>query len=55
MKTTGIIILGIIILILIILLTLVFQIIEFFVGAILFVVAIIFLGYLYNKVKSKLE
>lgn len=55
MKKVGIIILGVVILAVILALTLVFEIIEFFVGAILFVVAIIFLGYLYNKVKNKLD
>lgn len=55
MKKVGIIILGVIILAVILSLTLVFQIIEFVVGAILFVVALIFLGYLYTKVKNKLD
>jgi hypothetical protein len=55
MKKVGIIILGIIVLALILSLTLVFQILEFVVGAILFVVAIIVLIYLYFKVKNKLD
>ncbi|MEH6682211.1 MAG: hypothetical protein V7724_16830 [Sediminicola sp.] len=55
MKKIGIIILGIVILALILVLTLVWQVLEFFVGAILFVIAIFFLGYLYSKVKDKLD
>ena len=53
MKKIGIIILEIIILAGIAVLTLVFQVIEFFVGVILFFVAIFFLGYLYKKAKDK--
>ena len=55
MKKIGIIILAVIILAGIAVLTLVFQVIEFFVGAILFLVAIFFMGYLYKKVKDKLD
>lgn len=55
MKTVGIIILGIIILVIIAVLTLVFEILQFFVGAILFVVALIVLGYFYFKIKKKLD
>ncbi len=55
MKKIGIIILGIIILAGIAVLTLVFQVLEFIVGAILFLVAIFFLGYLFKTVKNKLD
>ncbi len=55
MKKVGIIILAVIILAGIAALTLVFKVIEFFVGAILFLVAIFFLGYLYKTVKDKLD
>jgi len=55
LKKIGIIILAVIILAGIAVLTLVFQVIEFFVGAILFLVAIFFMGYLYKKVKDKLD
>lgn len=55
MKKIGIIILAIIILAGIAALTLVFQVLEFFVGIILFIVAVFFLGYLYSKAKDKLE
>ncbi|CAM4080017.1 hypothetical protein [Gillisia limnaea] len=55
MKKIGIIILAVIILAGIAVLTLVFQVIEFFVGAILFLVVIFFLGYLFKKVKDKLD
>ncbi len=55
MKKVGIIIIGVIVLALILTLTLVFQVLEFVVGAILFVVAVIFLIYLYFKVKNKLD
>lgn len=55
MKKIGIIILAIILLPVILVLTLVFEIIEFFVGAILFIVAVFFLGYLYNKAKNKFD
>jgi len=55
MKKIGIIILGVIVLALILALTLVFQVLEFVVGAILFIIAIIFLIYLYFKVKNKLD
>lgn len=55
MKKIGIIILGIIILVFIVVLTVVMEVLEFFVGGILFLVAIFFLGYLYSKVKDKLD
>lgn len=55
MKKIGIIILAVIILAGIAALTLVFKVIGFAVGAILFLVAIFFLGYLFNKVKNKLN
>lgn len=55
MKKIGIIILAIVILAGIAALTLLFQVIEFFVGIILFIVAVFVLGYLYSKAKDKLE
>lgn len=55
MKKIGIIILAVIVLALIAILTLVMEVLEFFAGAILFVVAAIILIYLYNKVKNKLS
>lgn len=55
MKKIGIILLAVVILAGIAVLTLVFQVIEFFVGVILFFVAIFFLGYLYKKIKDKLD
>ncbi len=55
MKKIGIIILGIIILAFIVVLTVVMEVLEFFVGGILFLIAIFFLGYLYSKVKDKLD
>ncbi len=55
MKKIGIIILAVIILAWIAALTLVFQVIEFFVGVILFLVAIFFMGYLYKTVEDRLD
>lgn len=55
MKKIGLIILGIIILGAILVLTLVMEIIEFFMGAIFFVFAIVVLIYLYNKIKDKIS
>lgn len=55
MKKIGIIILAVVLLALILVLTLVMEVIEFFAGAILFIVAIFFLGYLYSKIKDKLD
>lgn len=54
MKKIGIIILGVVILGLILVLTLVMEVLEFFLGAIFFVLAIIVLIYFYNKVKDKI-
>ncbi|MGE5943625.1 MAG: hypothetical protein ACM31G_04720 [Flavobacteriales bacterium] len=54
MKKIGLIILGVIILGAILVLTLVMEILEFFVGTISFVLALIVLIYLYNKVKDKI-
>ena len=48
----GLILLGIIILGAILVLTLVMEIIEFFMGAILFVLAFVIFGYLYSKIKD---
>ena len=55
MNKVGLVILGIIILAVILVLTVVFQILEFVVGAILFVVALGVLIYLYFKIKNKLD
>ena len=55
MKKIGIIILAIVILAGIAALTLLFQVIELFVGIILFLVAIFFLGYWYKMVRDKLD
>ncbi|REG77591.1 hypothetical protein C8N25_1405 [Algoriphagus antarcticus] len=55
MKKLGLIVLGIIILGAILVITLVMEIIEFFMGAILFVLAIVILVYLYNKIKDKVS
>lgn len=55
MKKIGIIILSVVILAGIAALTLLFQVIEFFVGVILFLVAIFFLGYWYKMIKDKLD
>ncbi len=55
MKKIGLIILGIIILGAILVLTLVMKVIEFFMGAILFVLAIVVLLILYFKVKDKVS
>ncbi|MFO7720048.1 MAG: hypothetical protein R6W85_06375 [Gillisia sp.] len=54
MKKIGIIILAVIILAGIAVLTLVLEVIGYILGAILFLVAIFFLGYLFNKIKNKL-
>ena len=54
MKKVGLIILGVMILGAILILTLVMEIIEFALGAIFFVFAIVVLLYLYNKVKDKI-
>ena len=54
MKKIGIIILGVIILGIILVLTLVMEVIEFFMGAIFFVLAIIIIIYLFNKAKDKI-
>jgi len=55
MRQLGLIILGILILGAILVLTLVMNIIEFFMGAILFVLAIVILIYLYTKIKDKVS
>lgn len=55
MKKIGIVVLAIVILAVIVVLTLVLKVIEFFVGAILFIVAVFFMGYLYGKVKDKID
>ena len=55
MKKIGLIIVGIIILGAILVLTLVMKVIEFFMGAILFVLAIVVLLILYFKVKEKVS
>lgn len=55
MKKIGIVVLAIIVIAVIIVLTLVMEVIQFFVGAILFIIAIFFLGYLYSKAKDKLD
>lgn len=55
MRKTGLIVLGIIILGAILVLTLVMQVIEFFMGAIFFVLAIVILIILYNKMKDKIS
>lgn len=55
MKKIGIIVLAIVLLAVIAVLTLIFQVIEFFVGAILFIVAVFFMGYLYSKAKDRLD
>lgn len=55
MRQLGLIILGILILGAILVLTLVMNIIEFFMGAILFVLAIVILIYLYIKIKDKVS
>ena len=55
MRKIGLIILGVLILGAILVLTLVMKIIEFFMGAILFVLAIVILIILYNKIKDKVS
>lgn len=55
MKKVGIIILAVIVLGVILALTLVAQILEFAVGAVLFLVAAGVLFWLYHKVKDKLD
>ena len=55
MKKLGLIILGILILGAILVLTLVMKIIEFFMGVILFVLAVVVLIYLYTKIKDRLS
>tara|TARA_R110002012_G_scaffold96233_2_gene231930 strand:- start:11886 stop:12053 length:168 start_codon:yes stop_codon:yes gene_type:complete len=55
MRKLGLILLGVLILGAILVLTLVMKIIEFFMGAILFVLAIVILIILYNKIKDKVS
>ena len=55
MKKFGLIILGILILGAILVLTLVMKVLEFFMGAILFVLAIVILIILYTKIKDKVS
>ncbi|SFT85013.1 hypothetical protein SAMN04489724_2303 [Algoriphagus locisalis] len=55
MKKIGLIVAGLLILGAILVLTLVMEIIEFFMGAILFVLAIVVLIILYNKIKEKVS
>ena len=55
MKKLGLIVIGILILGAILVLTLVMEIIEFFMGAILFVLAIVVLIILFNKIKDKVS
>ncbi len=54
MKKIGLIILAVVILGSILVLTLVMEVLEFFAGAIFFVLAAILFIYLFNKVKNKL-
>ncbi len=53
MRKVGLIVLGVIILGAILVLTLVMEIIEFFMGGILFLLAIVVLIYIYTKIKDK--
>lgn len=55
MKTTGLLIVGFIVFIAILILTFIIEVIELFVGAILFVVAMGFFIYLYKKAKDTLD
>ncbi len=55
MREFGLIILGVIILGAIIVLTLVMKVIEFFMGGILFLLAIVVLLYIYFKIKNKVS
>ena len=55
MEKFGLIILGIILLGAILVLTLVMKIIEFFLGVILFLLAIVLLIYLYTRIKNKVS
>ncbi|WPR75983.1 hypothetical protein [Algoriphagus sp. NG3] len=55
MRKFGLIVLGVIILGAILVLTLVMEIIEFFMGGILFLLAIVVLIYIYTKIKDKVS
>lgn len=55
MKKIGLIILGVILLGAILVLTLVMEVLEFFMGAISFVVIAVVLIILYNKIKDKIS